>query len=76
MYLADIVQLLQFLFVLFVAFFFVYSIFCSFKFTVIFIGQIKEKNCSCPFYLYMRSLCSVDYTCFHKYQIWRFYRFS
>lgn len=72
----NFLQVLQFLFVFIAAFFIVYSVVRNFKSGGRFVKHIQDKNCTRTVIIYVRSLCAVDYKCFHKYQIWRCYRFS
>jgi len=73
---AELIQALQFLILLFVTIFFVYNVVHNFKFSSTFITGIKDYFCISTVVLYVRNLYVVNYECFHKYEIWRYYRFS
>jgi len=73
---AELIQALQFLIILFVTFFFVYNVVHNFKFSRNVIAGIKDSYCISTVILYIRNLYVVNYECFHKYEIWRYYRFS
>jgi hypothetical protein len=74
--LSELFQILQFFIVLILAFLFVCNIVQSLRFSHTFIKHAKDKKYSKSDILYMRSLYSNIYECFHKYQIWRYSRLS
>lgn len=73
---AELIQALQFIIILFVTFFFVYNVVHNFKFSWTLIVRISDYFCISTVILYLRNLYVVNYECFHKYEIWRLYRFS
>jgi len=74
MYPVELLQLLQFLIVIFITIFLVYGIYQNFKLSGTFVKRIKGKNTFRLAVLYMQSLYSADFLCFHKYKIWKLIR--
>lgn len=72
----ELLQNIQFLIFLFVTFFLVYNIVHTFKFSFNSFYNITDTICISTVILYMRNLYVVNYTVFHKYEIWRYYRHS
>lgn len=76
MSLVELVQMVQFFIILIFALFFVYNIVHALKASGTFKLVIKEHSCLRTALLYTRCLYTVNYECFHKYEIWRFYLFG
>lgn len=72
--LMQLAQFIQFLIVVFIAIFLVYSIVHDFKLTGTFIKRMQGKDCLRPAVIYMQSLCPMDFICFQKYRILNYYR--
>lgn len=73
---AELLQVLQFIILMIVTFVFAYNIVHNFKYSRTFINDVKDNYCISTVILYLRQLYVVNYECFHKYEIWRHYRFS
>lgn len=69
-------QMFQLLMILFVAFFFAYNIIQNFRLCPTFLFCIKSYICIYTVIIGIRTLYVVNYECFHKYEIWRYHRFS
>ncbi len=76
MLLSELFQMIQFFIILFFAFIFICNIVHYFQISQSFVKHIKDKKYSQLDILFMRSLYSTVYECFHKYQIWRYSRLS
>jgi len=74
--LSELFQVLQFFIILVFALLFVCNIVQGLKSSHTFVKHIRDKKYSKSDILYMRSLYSAMYECFHKYQIWRYSRLS
>ncbi len=72
----ELVQTLQILIMLFVTFFLVCNFVHSFRFNKTFLDQVVVRYCISTVILYFRKLYDVNYDCYHKFEIWRYYRFS
>ncbi len=72
----ELIQVLQMLVFFFVAFLLTYNFVHNFRFIKSFLAHVKVCFCISSIILYFRSLTIVNYNCFHKYEIWRKYRFS
>ncbi len=71
---AELFQFIQFLVVFFIAVFLVYSVYRSLKLSGTFVKRQREQNSFRRAVLYMQSLYSADFLCFHKYKIWKLIR--
>jgi hypothetical protein len=73
---SELIQLLQFLVIMVSIILFTYyvvqSIKKSFHFTFLEVKSITLRE----IFEHIKSLTVSNYECFHKYQIWRIYRFS
>lgn len=76
MFLAENIQVIQFIFALVIAFFFICSIVSSFKLSGTFVLHIRDKKCPKSVIVHIRNLYVANYESFHKYQIWRYFRLS
>lgn len=72
----ELLQAIQFLFVMIAAIIFVYHLVKGFKYFSAVVSKVFIYSSNKNALLYMRSLSVLDYECFHKLQIWRYYRFS
>lgn len=72
----ELLQAIQFLLVMITAIIFVYHLVRYFKYFCPIISKITVYTSIKNALQYMRSLSVLDYECFHKLQIWRYYRFS
>ncbi|OPX42626.1 hypothetical protein CLHUN_34470 [Ruminiclostridium hungatei] len=72
----ELVQMLHMLVFLFVVFMLTISFVHSFRPVSSFLGHADAKCRISTIVLYFRELSVVDYNCYHKFEIWRKYRFS
>lgn len=72
----ELVQMLHMLVFLFVVFMLTFSFVHSFRSVSSFLGHSGAKFSISTIVLYFRELWVVDYNCYHKFEIWRKYRFS
>ncbi len=72
----EIIQLLQMLVIFFVTFLLAYSFVQNFRYVKTFSAISTISFYINAAVLYERSLYVVNYNCFHKFEIWRKYRFS
>ena len=72
----EIIQVLQMLVIFFVTFLLAYSFVQNFRCVKTFCTVTAISFYLNAAVLYERSLYVVNYNCFHKFEIWRKYRFS
>ncbi|MDF2986299.1 MAG: hypothetical protein K0R50_1809 [Eubacterium sp.] len=72
----ELIQVFQMLILLFVTFLLAYSFVLNFRFIKSFFAEVRVHCCVSTIILYFRTLYTVNYNCYHKYEIWRKYRFS
>jgi hypothetical protein len=72
----ELIQVLQMLIFLFVTFFLAYGFVHSFRSIKAFLSETNINYNIHTVVLYFRKFYVVNYNCYHKFEIWRKYRFS